>query len=401
MVDTDITTNLWSQTAGSEPYLGTGTTERCLAYDAAATNLLLASRLGGDNIVVLDPQTGAFLYDMNNSGIPGDVPSVSLGLNTVGVADDGTVYGGSVAVAAASTSFNLYQWADDTLNSSPTLVFSGDPGGSVAPNLRWGDNMSVRGAGTNTQVLLAPSTGTNVVLLQTADGLEFQSAIPPVVIAVSNVPSGFAEMGLAFGPGTNTFWAKSVGLDLYLIQFDPVAAVGTILYDFPSNYVSSAVRGISMDSQQKWLAGIATNSPDDVQFFDISRLATTGPVLLDQKLFTTLNSTLQSTVGYIASTSFGTNCIFALDGNNGIEALLINPSALPLDPFSITNATASAGAVVLTWPSVPGHTYQVQATASLSSGWTNSGAAMVTTNLSLSVTNKISGGAQFFRVLGQ
>src|ERR1035441_9276645 len=53
-----------------------------------------------------------------------------------------------------------------------------------------------------------------VALLRTIGGHDFQTEIPPAMIAVSGVPSGFALSGLAFGPGTNTFWGKTVNNQL-------------------------------------------------------------------------------------------------------------------------------------------------------------------------------------------
>jgi hypothetical protein len=400
ITNTAQTTNIWNLLPGSVWFLSSsGTYERGLACDPVTSNLLVVSRDSNDNVVVLSPQTGAEQYLLNVSGVSADVPGSSLGISAVGVAADGMVYAGSVTVDASSTSYYLYQWADDTTNSSPTVVFEGDPASSVDPGLRWGDNLAVRGAGTNTQILLAPNEGTNVVLLQTLSDDNFQTEVAPVVIAVSGVPSGFAQLGLAFGPGTNTFWAKTPGSDLYLIQFDTNAATGTVLFDFPSNYVDSTLRGISTDSQQKWLAGVGFNTPDNVQLYDISSLST-GPVLRDEKLFESFNSNTQQ--GGTAATAFDGNYVFALNSDNGIVALLINTNyVVPLSgTFSITNITAQAGTVVLTWPSVAGHTYQVQASTQLSGGWSSLGSALTATGTTLSYTNSVSGAAKFFRVVG-
>src|SRR6185503_16828705 len=49
--------------------------------------------------------------------------------------------------------FRVYRWANAHSNTTPILIFKGDPTGSGTPQ-RWGDNLAVRGAGTNTQILV-------------------------------------------------------------------------------------------------------------------------------------------------------------------------------------------------------------------------------------------------------
>ena len=393
-------TNIWSLVAGDGSYLGTGNTERGLAFSAFDTNLLLVSRAPVPSIVALDPATGAQKWFMNTLGVPADVPGVSLGLVAPGVADDGMVYVGSVTVNAAATPYHLYQWADDTSNSVPAEVFSGDPAGGVQPGLRWGDNLAIRGAGTNTQILLAPGSGTNVVLLQTTSGNNFQYEVPPAVIAVTGVPSAFAQLGIAFGPLTNTFWAKTGNSLLYLIQYDLAANTGAVLYAYATNAVPATVRGISTDAAQKFLAGVSSEVPDNARLFDISNL-TNGPVQRDEELFTTTNP--NTLFGGEASTAIGGGYVFALDSNNGIKAFLINTNYLPpLGTFNITGvAAAPGGSLVLTWQTVAGHSYQVQSKASLPGGsWANVGLPVTASGVSTSFTNAAPA-AGFYRVQGQ
>jgi len=245
---------------------------------------------------------------------------------------------GSVTVAASSTPYYLHQWADDTTNSTPDLVFSGDPAGSVTPNLRWGDNLAVRGAGANTQILLAPGSGTSVVLLQTASGQNFQTEIPPVVIAVAGVPSGFAQLGLAFGPGTNTFWAQQYNDQLYLVQFDPVAGVGTVLATLS---VPNSIGVIGANSALNRVAGLSINTDDNVQLFNVANLAMATPPLLDEELFPVKNGNgPEGGTGAVVFGSQGsTNYLFALDTENGIMAFQINTNVAV--PAQITSQPAN------------------------------------------------------------
>ena len=393
--------NIWNLLAGDRTYLGTNSTERGLAYNSATTNLLLVSRAGTDpTVVVLNPTNGAEKHFLDVTGIPGTTPGVSLGLNTIGVADDGVVFGAGVTVSATSPAFYLYRWPNDGAGNPPVAVFAGDPAAAVTPNLRWTDAMAVRGAGTNTQILISPGSGTNVVILRSVSGLDFQTEIPPAVIAVSGVPSAFAQMGLALGPSTNTFWAKNGNGSLYLIQFDLNSNTGAVLYAYGTNNVIAALRNISTDVNQKFLAGIALETSANVRLYDISDL-NAGPALRDQEVFATLNPNV--TLNGTGATAIGGGYVFALDSNNGLKAFLINPNFIPaIMPFPITSITQIGGGAVFTWPSVAGQIFRVQSRDSLSIGsWADLGSPITATGTTTSFTNVISGDSRFYRVRGQ
>lgn len=393
--------NIWNLLPGDRPYLETNYTERGLAFNNATTNLLLISRAAADpSVVVLDPRTGAEKHFLDVSGIPGSTAGVSLGLNTIAVADDGVIFGASVTVSATSPSFNIYRWSDDSANNPPALVFAGDPAGSIQPNLRWTDAIAARGAGTNTQILISPGSGTNVAILQSISGLDFQTEIPPAVIAISGVPGNFAQLGLAFGPGTNTFWAKTAGGLLYLIQFDLPSNTGFVLHQYSTNSVATSLRGISTDKDQKFLAGISLEVSDNVRLYDITDL-NGGPVWRDQEVFALKNPNV--TLGGVGATTFGGNYVFGLDSNNGLKAFLINTNYVaPLSPFPITSIVQNGGSIILSWASLGGRTYQVQSRDSLSTGaWGNLGSPVIATGTSTSFTNAVSGNSTFYRVQGQ
>lgn len=398
-------TNIWNLLPGDRTYLTRSTAnnnERGIAYDAVTGDLLLVAQSSSNAIVVLNATNGAEKYFMNLSGITGTGGS---GMNMIGVADDGEVYVGNVTANAGSSStpYSLYQWSDDSSTSVPNLIFSGDPGfGTAAAGLRWGDNIAVRGSGANTQILIASGNGTNVCLFTTPDGFNFVQNI----ITISNVPSGFGQFGIAFGPGNDTFWAKTHNQQLYLVQFDLGTELGEPIYAASTNDVPLTFRLISTDTNQHWMAGVFTGNsslPDTVRLYDISNY-TNGIVQADQELYSTANrSTFLNGAG-TGSTVFGGDYLFAMDSNNGIKAFQINTNAVStLGAFSITSVTSQSGAaIVFTWQSVAGHTYQVQGRQSLTSGsWANIGAPVVASGTSTSVTNAISGNAQFFRVYGQ
>ena len=320
LFNTAQATNLWTLPLGSRSYLSTNTIlnlERGLAFNPATTNLLLASRdqVSGFNVVSLNPLTGAENYFLNTNGISGG----TFPINMIRAANDGAVYAANLTTAANTTAYRVYRWSDDNSATVPTLSFAGDPGFGVAPGLRWGDNLALRGAGNDTQILLASATGTNVALLTTADGgLSFTSQIIPV----SSVESGFAQYGLSFGPGTNTFWAKNRGTNLYLVTFDINTLTGSPAFTYSNT--PFLFRAIAADSSNRWLAGVANESPDTMRLFDVSAL-TNPPVLADQEILGTAKGLTDATVP-ADSTFWANQYVFTLDPFNGISAFSIDNS---------------------------------------------------------------------------
>jgi hypothetical protein len=425
-------TNLWSLAAdNSEPYLDTGYNTRGLAFDPVTMNVLLAEH-SGDNIYALNATNGQLNFLL--TGPTTGLPSGSLfEVGQVGVADDGVVYVCNVSsynpdsdtASPGSTDFSItgfysvenYTNADGSLNTTNLFsAFTGDPGAfmpgnpGVSSQDRWGDSMAVRGGGTNTEILLGSYVtissggvnefgtgyGTNVAILTTQDGMTFT----PTTITVTNAPDGFAYLGVAWGQG-NTFWAKSPGYDLREIQYDTNSGFGWVVLDFATTASSgslSSVCGIGLDVSNNILAGVNVgDAPNDLELFQIPTLGF-PPQAYYQAFFPAYNANINGN----AATTVKFPYIFSLDANNGIIALKYS---IPLLPFGIVN-TRTSNEQIFTWQSIIGHTYQLEATNTLSVGtndWPHVGPAILAPSSgTLSYTNSsFSGKALFYRVKAQ
>src|SRR5205807_1560180 len=106
---------------------------------------------------------------------------------------------------SGNSPFIIYRWDSVLSTNSPSVCFSN----FISPAQRYGTSMDIRGAGTNTQIIigsLANSTsGTNVVVFTTADGTNFAAN----VLGTDTSSPNYSD-GIAFGPG-NTFYAKKIG----------------------------------------------------------------------------------------------------------------------------------------------------------------------------------------------
>jgi hypothetical protein len=304
-ISNPVVTPLWNASVGAFSFLTTGDNTRGLAYDTNSHRVVVASYSSGSTLYLLDGNTGAYIGAMNmpGSGFPG----LLGGIDQVGVADDGAVYACNLVNAGGT--FDLYQWSAPDTTGTAVLAFTGDPGPGY--NDRWGDTMAVRGAGTATQILLG-SKGTNVVLFTTTDGTSFT----PTLIAITNVPSGFAGNGVAFGAG-NTFWAKETGGDLYEVAFDPAAQTGGSVLDFSaSGQIPSNMTGVGADPVNNIVAGIMlSDQNNDLQLFQLSGTAD-PPVLFDQAFFPSFN--VNGNGNGVVVMKYPR--VYALDVNNGIVA---------------------------------------------------------------------------------
>jgi hypothetical protein len=284
-----------------------------LAYNALSNHVLVVSRVGSSLVHVLDGDTGAELRTLD-PGI-GTIGGGTFDVNMVGVADDGAVYVCNLTLDGPGAHFKLYRYENDDGATAPTVALDDDPGAGVTD--RWGDTLAVRGAGANTQVLLASrgngaaGNGTNLCLLTTSDGVNF---VPNVLhVATTNVSD--LGLGLAFGTG-DTAWAKSndgTTRGLYHLGFNIGLNSAVVLTNY-TNF-SAAVTTIGANQAGNLLAAVAIETPNDLRLYDISDLST-DPLLLDWDFF------YANRVGQpVGSVAFGNNRVYALNANNGILAL--------------------------------------------------------------------------------
>lgn len=301
---------LWSLPPGSRPYLTTDFTTRGLAYNLLSKNLLSVNRTT-TNVYILNSTNGNDVGTLDMTGVGRQFAGGLFDVNLVGVGDDGAVYVCNLSQPNGAE-FALYRWQNDTSDptNTATYAYTGDPGVG-----RIGDSMAVRGAGTNTQILLGTFTNISAVLFTTTDGLNFN----PTIIDLSidpTVPAGFSSLGVAFGAG-DTFWAKNFfGFSLRHVAFDLVSSAHSVLGAYTG---LGQVGGIGADPANELLAGVAIESPDNLRLFDTSDLVNQGARLIDQDFFAADNPNTQGN-GAVAFDVAGGR-IFALGVNNGLLAL--------------------------------------------------------------------------------
>ena len=320
-------TPLWTLAPGSRPYLTFNSLpyERGMAYNPVSRRVLVVSRVG-PRVFALDADTGADLHELNTNGISGGTYPLLM----IGAADDGAVYAGNLTTAGTTTAFRLYRWANDDSNTVPTLAYSGDPG--AGNNQRWGDTLDVRGAGTNTQILIASRSGNVVALFTTTNGTTFT----PRLITVADAPTGAFGLGIAFGAG-NTFWGKATSQNLRQVAFDLVAGSGTTIRNHASPGFPANVAPIGVSVPLNLLGGIVVGTTgNEFRLYDLTPTNGT-PVALATNAFATDNDNSQTGTG---SVDFSPDRVYVLGANNGLLALQIDCAPVAVPP-AITAQPAS------------------------------------------------------------
>lgn len=311
-------------------WLTTGNTERGLAFNPVTKHLLVVSRAGGLNVRILDAATGADITVEGDPSTPKtlDVTGISGGTfaaSMIGVTEDGVIYAANLTTGSLGTPFKVYRWANE--DATPTVAYSGDPGGGDGAADRWGDSFDVRGSGLNTQFLAGTSDASpKMAVFTTTDGENFTHT------TITGAANTAGSISVAFGAG-NTGWTKRPGSSTPLRQFsfDLGTGAGTFLRSFDITPVASI--GFS----GKYFGGVAIETPDNARVYDVSDLSS-APIEVGRINFPTDNANGNA----VGSVDFGDGLVFFLDTNNGIVAARIIES---ITPVSITTHPPSLNAI--------------------------------------------------------
>jgi hypothetical protein len=350
---------VWSAAPGVLPYVsstgGANTPgERAFAYNALSNQLIVVHCPAptANNIVlyVVDALTGANLYTMNTNGLVHEGASEVSGSNPIDLvgaaaSDDGSIYicnqspnasGG--ASLDPSKMFRLYRWSNSAPSTLPITVFFGDPSGQGAGNpLRWGDVLTCRGSGTNTEIFLNSFDGSYGAVLKPTDA----NLTNFVSYFFSDVGGGGSiGRSVQFGPGS-TVYEKRKGTALVNSSYDTNAQAATFIQAVDS---SSTLGGVALDAAHKLAIGVdfvgSASAPDAVAVYDISDV--NSPMLIKDYNFP---SNQVANANVICETIISGNRVWSLDANNGLMFLNIIP---PVNSMKL-NIVNSGNHVNLSW----------------------------------------------------
>ncbi len=352
--------SLWSIEAPTSNWFGTGNTERGLAFNPLTGNLIVASRQGGETLVILDAETGDSLGLLSNQAPPAEVVDPvwktnavdvgwlgfgnterGIGFNastgnlivasrqggvspiivdaatgdSVGILDNTGISGGTfpfnqirvtpdgqifTANLAINATTKIYRWADES--SAPVEIYSDSLG------QRLGDSFGVVGDTTNVTLYLSGSGATKVVPFSW-DGATLTKGTD-IAVAAGEARGGFSSRAVA---------------DSIIIS-----GTGTA----PRNLSLDGVLGSQLSSADVSEADLNSSMLNDQMVWNGRHLVATGPAFTNGKfyLFDVTNEVelvyefealgdsvnLNNTGGVLFDTE--NNRLYLMDTNNSIVA---------------------------------------------------------------------------------
>lgn len=368
------------------PFVTTGSNERGLAYDPVTSNLVFVAAGGGGagsttpgTIYILDGTYGTNITTLDTTGMSnGTYVSYSAA-----VAEDGVVYVFNHVNVSTTNPIICYRWDSTTSTNPPLVVFSN----TIAPSQRWVSSLDIRGAGTNTQIIVGSqvqsgSSGTNVMIFTTIDGTNFTATVLATDVTTGSGNSG----GITFGAG-DTFWWKLFGSSLRRMSFNLTTSNAVTFASYGTDTVPSVdnFTVISVDVTNNLLAVIelaggviaASGGADRIRLYDISD-TNRAPSFLASSSYTPNNANTTTPVGYL---DFGGGRLYTHVINNGLVAYSVDsittPAPIILSQPPATNRIASGASITLSVSAYPLVSYQWQSNGVAIAGATNSTLTLV------------------------
>jgi hypothetical protein len=212
----------WLIAAGDVPWFANDNNMRSGDYNPATDHVLVATRTGGAQILVLHAGNGQVIGSLDMTGVAGG----TFPINEISVTEDGQIFGANLVIAAGAE-VRIYRWADE--NAAPEVAFAGTLDGP-----RYGDAFHVSGSGNDVRFFISGSGTDNVAMLEW-DGDDV--AEPTYIVAEEGVAR--ARLGIAHVPGQDSLWINGAGTELAKVGFD-----GGIGREIPADVLPSAFADI-------------------------------------------------------------------------------------------------------------------------------------------------------------
>lgn len=305
---------LWSVPAisGTDAFPDTGSLTRGGAFNPATGNFLVATRVGGAGVRILDGATGASRGILDMTGVAGG----TFALNMVVAGSDGAIYGANLVTDSSASPFRVYRWANES--AIPTLVYSGNPGTG-----RYGDSLALRGGGALTEMVAGQGTtadgATRMLHLGTTDGATFAGR----TLLVSGIGGGDLRLGLDFGPG-NTVYAKQGTSPLRWVVYDLASSTAAVAASFEISTGGGLAGPLGVSgSVLVSYAYSRSTGPNTVGIYDraaLSASVTNAPV-------DTVNLTLTANSNGVGAVDFNADgsVVYVVAPNNGVHAYRVVP----------------------------------------------------------------------------
>ncbi len=316
----------------------TGSSERGLAYNQVNQHIYVVSRKSGNQVLILNANTGDQIGTLNTTGTSGG----TFILNDVEVSDDGKIFAANLTVDASTSPFKIYMWNDESASAQNVISFSSPTA------VRLGDKFTVAGSyADNSAVIYAAVGSSNKVFKWTMNAGSFNSV--PTEITLSGVTNvGTSPAVYPKGLGAVNFYVN--GNSIRPREF---TSTGTFIGELSSAVIdsrSNAMRYIK-SGQQEYLVVYQYGFPNEnAKVLEVSA-GLPNAVLLETTPSLGTNANTVGTSGDIAFRLYqqGVYIYYVLATNNGIAAYqLVNENEVPVELISFS-AELSGLQIILNW----------------------------------------------------
>jgi len=325
----------WFSTANNERGFAFGI--QTLPTEEQVKRIYVASRNGGNFVKVLNALTGAYVADLNTTGITGG----TLALNDMETSADGKIFTANLTTNASTSAFKVYMWENEAAAPVNIISYTGEA-------VRLGDKFTVTGSvSDNSAVVWAASatSGFMKVYKFTMSNGTFSNT--PTVISLSDNASG-TPTSASVGPLPNgDFYWKATGFGV-----KKYSANGTLLGTIPTTLVASggnAIRYLGTVGNFEYFVVFqygAGNENARIMKVDPTDFTTATTYELTPSMGNNSNGNGSGDVAYYLNPD-GTGVIYVLSTNNGLGCYqTVSPVPVELTSFV---ASVNKDVVSLSW----------------------------------------------------
>jgi hypothetical protein len=306
---------------------GTNGGIRSMAYNATTGNVLVAN---GSTVQIVNGTTGAVGSLLNATGLSGGTRVLS----TVTVTTDGVIYGSNLVTSSTASAFKIYRWANE--GDTPSTFYAGNAGASTGA--RAGDSLVAYGS--DAAGMLAFGTGTinsgttptsYYSLLPTNAGI----AGPATAMTGTGAVNASFRTGLAFLDADSILGLASGGATSNSVvsgtaapwTFDGTRTIQNVNERSISVVTSVFGTPLLATMQLGGNGGTLLTSTNTVRIYDATNFATSGlgTPLASANIAVGSIANGNGNVGIAFGTVGGNPVLYAMNGNNGIQAFQIVP----------------------------------------------------------------------------
>lgn len=299
----------WMVFADEKRWFKPDNVTRGMTFNPATGNLIVTSRTGTPNMIVVNSANGDSIRAMDMTTVVNTNSTFPINLPVA--TEDGQIF--AVNLAISGNTLRIYRWANET--APVQTVFQGELGAK-----RYGDSFGLRGSG-NDVTLYFSGDGNDEIARMKWDGQKI-TEIKPL-----NVPAGLGRRGISPVPGTDLVWLSGYGSATVPVKKSLLnETTNTIVAEFGDDQAPSNTFGVSTyfeSNSRKYLV----IGPNQGSIFHLINVTDPSKVSL-VKTFGPFNSQANANATGGIAYDAKTRRLFLMASNNAYGSFVLSPAML-------------------------------------------------------------------------